>query len=404
MKKTIVVICVLGALLLARITMMVVFPVFEPSEARYAAISANMARTGDWLVPHFTYKGVYRPFSGRPPLVFQTSALVCRAFGVSSFAVRVAPFASFLVLLATLFAVVKRLSGAKCALAAAMACSTSVALYATAGFCMTDVPLTCCTTGALLAYALFREKPSFAAPLWTGVLLGCGMLVKGPVVLAICGVAVVADAAINRRWKTFFNFRWLIVIPVILVVSAPWFVLMHREDPEFLQYFFINENLLRFLVHDYGDRYGAGRETFKGMALIWAIVVTLPWSLLPIKELGGRWRRLTWKKQSWIPQDFFLVSSIAITAFWCLTSRVPIAYLLPVVPLFSVYVARRWGKDIERFFPLAALVSPTVLILTLLSAAIFSDKLPGAAAKPKLRGNSYSYEFYHGPWGKGAPQ
>ena len=391
--------CVLGALLSVRLVVMAVSPVFEPSEARYAAISANMARTGDWLVPRFTYKGVYRPFVGKPPLVFQASALACRVIGISPFAVRVVPFATFLILLAALFVSVRRLNDSKCARTAVMACSSSVALYAAAGFCMMDVPLACCTVGALLAYALFRERPSLAAPLWAGAFLGCGMLVKGPVVLAMCGVAVLADAAVNRRWRTLFNIRWLAAVPVFLAISAPWFVLMHREHPGFLRYFFVNENLLRFLVHDYGDRYGAGRETFRGMAAIWAFVVTLPWSLIPLKTLRSGWRG-----RSWIPRDFFLVSALAITAFWCLTSRVPLAYLLPVVPLFSVYVARRWSMDVGRFFPYAAAVSSVMLAAAILSVAAFSNKMPGSDAKPKAHGSRYSYEFYHGPWGEGAPK
>ena len=105
--------CVLAALLFARLIVMAVSPVFEPSEARYAAISANMARTGDWLVPRFTHRGIYQPFSGKPPLVFQASALACRAIGISPFAVRIAPFASFLILLVSLFVCTKRLNDAK---------------------------------------------------------------------------------------------------------------------------------------------------------------------------------------------------------------------------------------------------------------------------------------------------
>ena len=67
-------ILLLCALLGARLLIMATTPVFEPSEARYAAISANMARTGDWFVPSFTYEGVYQPFAGKPPLVFQAAA------------------------------------------------------------------------------------------------------------------------------------------------------------------------------------------------------------------------------------------------------------------------------------------------------------------------------------------
>jgi len=44
-------VAVAGLLIAARLTIMAVTPVFEPSEARYAAISANMARRGDWFTP-----------------------------------------------------------------------------------------------------------------------------------------------------------------------------------------------------------------------------------------------------------------------------------------------------------------------------------------------------------------
>lgn len=101
----------------------------------------------------------------------------------------------------------------------------------------------------------------------------------------------------------------------------------------FLKYFFLHENLLRFLVHDYGDKYGAGRETFRGMALVWAVVVTLPWTPLLFLRRGGL------RLRDRAPTTLFSWGIVAITGFWCLTSRVPLAYLLPVVPLFAARLA-----------------------------------------------------------------
>ena len=46
---------ILAALGAIRLALMATVPVFEPSEARYAAIAANMARTGDFTVPRFTH-------------------------------------------------------------------------------------------------------------------------------------------------------------------------------------------------------------------------------------------------------------------------------------------------------------------------------------------------------------
>ena len=108
----------LAALIVVRVAAMLVAPVFEPSEARYAAISANMARTGDWFVPSFTYKGVYQPFAGKPPFAFQASALSCKALGVSEFAVRLPSLVSWLALLAILYWSVRRTSSRDAAMLA----------------------------------------------------------------------------------------------------------------------------------------------------------------------------------------------------------------------------------------------------------------------------------------------
>ena len=109
---------VLLILVAVRVAAMLVAPVFEPSEARYAAISANMARAGDWFVPSFTYKGVYQPFAGKPPFAFQASALSCKALGVSEFAVRLPSLVSWLALLAILYWSVRRTSSRDAAMLA----------------------------------------------------------------------------------------------------------------------------------------------------------------------------------------------------------------------------------------------------------------------------------------------
>ena len=408
MKKTIIMfMAAMSFLMVVRVAIMLCTPLFEPSEARYAAISANMARTGNFLVPNFTYKGTYRPFAGKPPLVFQASGMFCRILGMNEFAVRLTPLLSFLGLLAILFLVVRRLADAATGMLATGICASSVALYATAGFCMMDVPLTFCSSGALLLYALHRNGSPQPRPLvvcGVATLLGLGMLVKGPVALAIFGLPVLADAAINRKWQHILSLRWLPGILLFLAISAPWFWRMETAQPGFLRYFFVNENIMRFLVHDYGDRYGSGRETFRGMAAIWAVVVTLPWSLFAL--FRPQCMRLPALRTS-----FPLLATAAITAFWCLTSRVPIAYLLPVVPLFSAHLALYGTTDATcrsaawRAFPFTAVAAAAVLAATLTAViATAPERMPGEAARPTARHNRFSYEFYNGPWGEGAPK
>ncbi len=401
---------VLGGLLLSRMIVMAVAPVFEPSEARYAAISANMARTGDWFVPCFTYKGVYQTFAGKPPFVFQSAAACSKIMGVNEFAVRVPSFVAFIVLLLIVYRTVRIGASRLNAALATGICATSVALYSTAGFCMMDSALTCCTAGALLLYwrvnDVAKTAARYAVLLGIAVLLGLGMWVKGPVALALFGLPVAVDAGLNRRWSCRLFMDGAFVACVFLVIAVPYFWLVELHQPGFLRYFLVNENIMRFLVQEYGDRYGAGRETFRGMALIWTWVVMLPWSfLLPFfRSRAGKWR---WGV---IKVSFPLLSAVVICLFWCLTSRVPIAYLLPVVPLLSVAVAVKGEEfgigcdSLRKLFPWAAAVAVAVLIGTLASVRIGKPKkMPGASAEPKVRGNYYSYEFYNHPWGEGAP-
>jgi len=396
MRKTAIYAALATALILGgRLAIMAVAPLFEPSEARYATISANMARCGDWFTPSMTCNGVYQPFAGKPPLLFQSAAGVCKAIGVNEFAVRLVPFLSFLGLLGILYFTVKRTATRTAALLAVAACATSVALYATAGFCMFDVPLTMCVSGALLLYS--TRECWFYIPI--AILLALGTLVKGPVALALFGLPVLVDAAVQRRWPQMPLGLTLGAIAAYLLICIPYFAATEARQSGFLKYFFVNENLLRFLVHDYGDKYGAGRETFRGMAIVWTLVVTLPWSLVPVFK-----RKLP-------SLSFHMTAILTMALFWSLTSRVPLPYLLPAVPLFAAHLATRTEEFRLTHAQLAKLVIPAAAICILALGAglggtwLFKrKKMPGADALPKVSDHYFSYEFYHGPWGEGAKQ
>ena len=396
-KRFPILLSTLAFVLIGRIALSVVTPVFDPSEGRYAAICANMDRTGDFLVPSFTHKGVYRSFDGKPPLVFQAGGWACRVFGRNELAVRLPGIVSGLFILLFVYRFTKNGKGREAGLVAAGVCLTCTAFLAATGFCMTDIPLSACVAGAILLEARFHETGRRLHSLGVFALLGLGMLIKGPVALALFGLPVTVDAFVNRRWKAIARHSWFLGLALFFLIAAPWYVLMERQNPGFLEYFFIHENLLRFLVHDYGDKYGAGRETFRGMAILWAIVVTLPWTPFVLFAPRHRLRSLP------------AVGVLTITGFWCLTSRVPLAYLLPVVPLFAVWIVLETEdlRRFERLLPYAGGASLALLALTLTITTLASDKMPGHRFRRLLekhprakiafpRKQPYSAEFYLG--------
>ena len=375
---------ILAAMAVLRLVLMATVPVFEPSEARYAAISANMARSGDFVVPHFTYDLEYQSFDGKPPLVFQAGGLFCKVFGVNEFAVRLFPFLSALLLLVVLYHTVRKFSDSETGRLAVLVCMSCTAFYAASGICMTDMTLTCCVAGALLLYRCFLDGFAWRYAAGVMALMGAGMIVKGPVALVMFGLPVFVDAIVNRRWKGVFNWKWLATAPIFFLIAVPWFVFVEQRNPGAVWYFFYNENFMRFISHDYGDKYGAGREAFRGVSVLWAIVATLPWVLVvPL-------RRIEWRR-------FDLLALLAITGFWCLTSRVLLYYLFPVIPLFASWLALEGDRSrIAKLIPWGVGLSCVVLIGALVGGMFFSDKMEGAKTKFHPLENHYAYEFYHG--------
>ncbi|MBQ0031904.1 MAG: glycosyltransferase family 39 protein, partial [bacterium] len=267
-------------MLAVRLALMATVPVFEPSEARYAAISANMARSGDFVVPHFTHNLEYQSFDGKPPLVFQAGGLFCKVLGVNEFAVRLFPFLSALLCLFILYHAVRRNSDSETGRLAVLVCLSCTSFYAASGICMTDMTLTCCVAGALLLYRCFLEGFGLGHAAGVMALLGAGMIVKGPVALVMFGLPAFVFALITRNWKGIFNWKWLATAPIFLLVAVPWFVFVEQRNPGAVWYFFYNENFMRFISHEYGDKYGAGREAFHGVSILWSLVATLPWALI----------------------------------------------------------------------------------------------------------------------------
>ncbi len=381
-------------LLLCRIILLFVFPLSDPSEARYAAITANMAASGNYLEPKLMHNGVMQNFDGKPPLYFQSGGVSCELFGTSLFAVRLPAFLSALCILWCVYYTVKRLRSEQTAFAAVFFCLLSPVFFAFAGLCMTDLMLAAAVTLSVCAYMLFTAEDSKIRKKIYSVLffagLGTGMMVKGPVALVMAGMGIFIYLVWNRKFGELKNHAWLTGIATFLLISVPWYYLMTMKNPDFPEYFFVNENFKRFIFKEYGDKYGSGRETFRGMALVWFTLVNLPSVLLLTWPLRNREKRNKFFARDIFSdplEGFSALTVITITLFWCLTSRVLITYLLPTIPFFAIFLASRLEKNgffEEKTFcrtvrygiaAIAALLAVSFAAISF-AAPHFADKMP----------------------------
>ena len=262
-------------------------------DAVQAQITRNMITSGDWVTARID--GVV--YLEKPPLLHWITILSYKIFGVHDWSARIPIALSVIVLCLLTTAFGEWAFGKRAGLYAGLCMSTCVGLFLFTRILIPDAMLTLAVTLAMWAFlrALDGEEPRPA--LWALLMaasLGVGLLLKSligvvfPVGAAAVYLLLTRQLFCARTWKRLHPFSGL---AVLLLIAAPWHILATLRNPPyfaftlhsgpgqyhgFLWFFFINEQLLRFLnlryPHDYNT---VPRLYFWLFHLIWLF----PWSV-----------------------------------------------------------------------------------------------------------------------------
>jgi len=325
-----------------RFLLMPVLPLVDTTEGRYAVVAQEMALTDDWVTPKVWIEGELIPFLGKPPLFFWLAAGSMKLFGINELSARLPSWLAMLGVVALMGFILRRFVDERTswlAMALTLACPVFLGL---GGAVATDMLLAAFVAGAVLVYLAFaletekRLRRRWSLLLFT--LLAGGFLTKGPVALALFGMPVLAWTILYRKWDLLRDHAWGRGILLFLALVVPWFWLCEIRNPGFLEYFFVNENFLRFVTPNYGDRYGNGHIFPRGSALVMLFLATMPWSPYAL-WLGWRRRRDVSLRPSNQMVGLLFLGFLVPTLFWCLARQLLITYLLPMVPLFCAWLA-----------------------------------------------------------------
>ncbi|PTY03242.1 hypothetical protein DB347_22465 [Opitutaceae bacterium EW11] len=231
----------------------------DNNEAMYAEIAREMARGGDWILPHLN--GVL--YLEKPPLLYWCVAVSMRLFGDSEWAVRLVPGAFFVATVLGVRAFGRRLGGAAFGERASLILATMLGFVLMHRTLLFDIPLSCFLAYALFSYHDWRQRGR-RADLWRFYgFLALAVLSKGLVAIALAGGAVLLTC-----WMTPENRPKLssLLDPAGLLVFAslavPWHVVAWMRHPDFGYYYFVNEHVLRFLDRRVPHDYHTGPLTF----------------------------------------------------------------------------------------------------------------------------------------------
>jgi 4-amino-4-deoxy-L-arabinose transferase-like glycosyltransferase len=262
-------------------------------DAVQAQIARNMLDSGDWVTARLD--GI--PYLEKAPLIYWAIAISYKIFGIYDWAARI-PVVLSSILLAWLTAAFAAWAfGKRAGLYAGLAMGTCVGLFLFTRIQIPDVMLTACIALSLWSFlrAIEDEEPH---PRWWAFLLaaslGVSLLLKSlvgvvfPVGAGIIYLALTRQLLELKVWKRIRPFSGILVI---LLISVPWHVLATLRNPPyfdltmrsapgeyhgFLWFFFINEQLLRFLNLRYPRDYNTvPRVYFWLLHFVWLF----PWSV-----------------------------------------------------------------------------------------------------------------------------
>src|SRR5579862_1556825 len=262
-------------------------------DAVQAQIARNMLASGDWVTARIDGLA----YLEKPPLVYWAMAGSYRIFGVHDWSARL-PLALCAVGLCFLTAAFGTWAfGKRAGLWAGLCMSTCVGLFLFTRILIPDVMLTLTMAVAMWSFLRALDGDEPRPGLWAffmAVSLGAGLLLKSliavlfPVGAAAVYLLLTRQMFSVRTWKRLHPFSGLLVV---LLVAAPWHILAALRNPPyfaftlhsgpgqyhgFLWFFFINEQLLRFLNLRYPRDYDTvPRLYFWLFHLAWLF----PWSV-----------------------------------------------------------------------------------------------------------------------------
>jgi 4-amino-4-deoxy-L-arabinose transferase-like glycosyltransferase len=262
-------------------------------DAVQGQIARNMLTSGDWVTARLD--GVV--YLEKAPLVYWAMAAGYAILGVHDWVARI-PIALSAIALCWLTAAFGAWAfGKRAGFYAGLCMATCIGLFLFTRILIPDVMLTFTVALGMWAFlrALDLEEPH--PRFWAFVLavnLGLGLLLKSligvlfPLAAGVIYLALTHQLFSARTWRRLRPFSGLLII---LLIAAPWHILATLRNPPYLAFtlhsgpgqyhgffwfFFINEQLLRFLNLRYPRDYDTvPRLYFWLFHLVWLF----PWSV-----------------------------------------------------------------------------------------------------------------------------
>lgn len=333
-------------------------PLSTPDEARYSEIPREMLVLHDFVTPHLN--GV--KYFEKPPLFYWVQAASIKLFhpelgqqshsqsvtkldktlptqSINEWIVRVPNALIALLGCLLLYAAGRQLFDRQTGLISAVILATSFLYFTLARMVTLDMSLSVFLSGSLLAFLVAVNTPSdcckrrylfylaysFAA---------LAVLTKGLIGIVFPAMIVGSWILLTQQWRLLRQMFLPSGISLFLLIALPWHILVQLKNPEFFQFYFVDQQFLRYSTL-IAQRYQP----------VWFFVPIflagfLPWIVFLFQAIAASFPK-TWQQTAEKRQHVFLLLWVSIVfIFFSLSHSKLIPYILPIFPAVALLTAR----------------------------------------------------------------
>jgi len=316
-------------------------PLWDVDEGMHATTSKEMIISGDWITTTFNGENFY----DKPILHNWFISLSFLIFGFTEFAARLPAAILGLGGVIITYLLGRSMFGPRAGLLAGAVLATNAEYALLSRMVLHDMSLTFFMTTALfLFYAGFQDEGRRKRHFLLGfAALGFAVLAKGPVGVLLPALIIGLFLMWQRRAGFLREMQLGPGIVIFLAVAAPWYILISLKNRDYGWYFFVHNNLMRFL---------SGRALHH-QPFYYYIPALLggffPWScFLPLSILQVFRRPLKEKDQRFL--FLFLWFTVVFLFFSAASSKLS-TYILPLFPAAALFVGSLWDDLIEALTP-----------------------------------------------------
>jgi 4-amino-4-deoxy-L-arabinose transferase-like glycosyltransferase len=336
----------MGLFFILRLLSLGTAPLFDTTETRYANIAQQLILRQDWLVPYMPL--VHKPFLGKPPLTFWLIASSYELFGCNDWSSRLPNFLEGMLTVFFTYLIAKHFIKQGTQRLVSVILGSAGLIFVLSATVSMDMLVCLTVTASMWAYLHIQQAKEANNPQKTflfesmlALICTIGFMNKGPISLILFMMPLAMFALWQRSWKPL-QLRWWWVLLVTLGINAPWFIAVQQKHPWFLNYFFINEHLLRYIKPNYGDLYGSGHHFPYGTIWLFLLGGFAPWT--PFLVLPFLGKNLSHIQQLWQRIQTNTSPTTKLTICWALfaplfftfAKSIVFTYILSSIPALAL--------------------------------------------------------------------